>query len=81
MFSLIWALLTLYSWIIFIRAVVSWVQPNPRNPIVELLHRMTEPVLRPIRRFLPPSRMGGIDVSPAVAIVLIWCLKYVLRQL
>jgi YggT family protein len=81
LFGLIWALLTLYSWIIFFDALISWVQPNPHNPIVELLHRLTEPVLRPIRRVIPPSRLSGLDVSPVIAILLIWALKYVVRHL
>lgn len=78
---LVFALLTIYAWVIFIRAAVSWVQPNPHNPIVRCLHWATEPVLRPLRRLVPPSQMGGIDVSPLIAILLIWVVKYLLRSL
>lgn len=60
--------LTAYYWIIIVRALVSWVNPDPRNPLVQFLHRATEPVLAPIRRFLPTWRWG-IDFSPLVAIL------------
>lgn len=60
--------LTAYYWIIIVRALVSWVNPDPRNPLVQFLHRATEPVLAPIRRWLPTWRWG-IDFSPLVAIL------------
>lgn len=62
--------LTLYLWIIIIRAVVSWVNADPHNPIVQLLIRITEPVLAPVRRWLP-LRGLGIDFSPVVVILAI----------
>lgn len=61
--------LNMYMWIIIIRAIVSWVNPDPHNPIVQLLHRATEPVLQPVRRRLPMSY--GIDFSPLVVILAI----------
>ncbi len=63
-------LLTAYYWIIIVRAVISWVNPDPWNPIVQFLQRVTEPVLAPIRRLLPTWRLG-IDFSPLVAILLV----------
>ena len=60
-----------YMWIIIARALVSWVNPDPWNPIVQFLHRATEPALAPIRRWLPTWRWG-IDVSPLVAILVIY---------
>jgi YggT family protein len=68
--------LQLYMWIIIARALVSWVNPDPWNPIVQFLDRATEPVLSPIRR-----RLGwgmGIDLSPLVAILAIYFLQYAL---
>lgn len=62
--------LTVYIWIIIIRALISWVNPDPYNPIVQFLYRITEPVLRPIRRWLP-FRNIGIDFSPVVVIAII----------
>ncbi|NPA49714.1 MAG: YggT family protein [Thermodesulfobacteria bacterium] len=65
--------LSLYMWIIIIRALLSWVNPDPYNPIVRFLYNITEPVLSRIRRVLPP--LGGIDLSPLVAILGIVFLK------
>jgi len=62
--------LTLYMWIIIARAVISWVNPDPYNPIVRFLNSVTEPVLYPIRRRLPIS-LGGIDFSPILVILAI----------
>ncbi len=64
--------LTIYMWIIIIRALISWVNPDPYNPIVRALVSVTEPVLYRIRRFLPPM---GLDLSPVVAILAIYFLK------
>ncbi len=65
--------LQLYMWVIIIRALISWVNPDPWNPIVQFLDRVTEPVLAPIRRVLG-WRMG-IDLSPLVAILIIYFLQ------
>lgn len=59
--------LTLYMWIVIARAVVSWVNADPRNPIVRFLYNATEPLLYRVRRVLP--YMGGIDFSPLLVIV------------
>ena len=69
--------LNLYMWVIIIRALISWVNPDPYNPIVQILTRMTEPVLRPIRKLVPPYRIG-IDFSPFIAILIIIFLQYAL---
>jgi len=62
--------LSLYMWIIIGRAVISWVNPDPYNPIVRFLNSVTEPVLYPIRRRLP-LHFGGIDFSPIIVILAI----------
>lgn len=67
-----------YMWIIIARALISWVNPDPWNPIVQFLDRATEPVLSPIRRWLG-WRMG-IDFSPLVAIVAITFLQIAVVQ-
>lgn len=73
--------LTAYYWIIIVRALVSWVNPDPRNPLVQFLQRATEPVLAPIRRWLPTWRWG-IDFSPLVAIlVVIFVQQFLVRSL
>jgi YggT family protein len=61
--------LTLYMWIVIARALISWVNPDPRNPIVRFLHNATEPLLYRVRRVLP--FMGGLDLSPLVVIIAI----------
>lgn len=63
-----------YFWIIIARAVLSWVSPDPFNPIVRFLYRVTEPVLRPIRHRLPTFQMG-LDLSPMVVILAIYFLQ------
>lgn len=62
--------LTVYMWIIIIRAVISWVNPDPYNPIVQFLHRVTEPVMEPVRRWIP-LRGIGLDFSPVIIILAI----------
>lgn len=71
-------LLTIYMWVIIIRALISWVNPDPWNPIVQFLDRATEPVLAPIRH-----RMGwrmGVDLSPLIAIGIIIFMKIAVVQ-
>jgi YggT family protein len=66
-----------YMWIIVIRALISWVNPDPWNPIVRFLYQVTEPVLRPIRRRLPAT---PIDFSPLIVILAIMFLQRFLVQ-
>ena len=66
--------LTIYMWIIIGRALISWVNPDPYNPIVTFLYRATEPVLAPIRRWIPLRGMG-IDISPIIVILGIYFLQ------
>lgn len=70
--------LWLYMWIIIVRALISWVNPDPWNPIVRFLERATEPVLHPIRRRLVWGI--GIDVSPIIAILIIIFLQVAVVQ-
>ena len=67
-------LLTAYMWIIIGRAVISWVNADPYNPIVRFLYEVTEPVLGRIRKFLPLT-MGGMDFAPIVLIIIIMFLQ------
>lgn len=62
--------LMFYMWIIIARAVLSWVSPDPYNPIIRFVHNVTEPVLYPIRRRLPLG-FGGIDFSPLLVLLVI----------
>ena len=63
-------ILSLYMWVIIIRALISWVNPDPYNPIVQFLNSITEPVLYRVRQFIPMSGIG-IDFSPIIVILII----------
>lgn len=72
--------LTIYMYIIIARAIISWVNPDPYNPIVSFLYRATEPVLYRVRRILP--NMGGLDLSPLIVLLTIFFLqKFVINSL
>jgi len=68
-------ILNILSWLIFIRALISWVNPDPFNPIVQFLERTTEPLLYPIRKLLPWRLRLGIDISPLIAFFAIMFLR------
>ena len=68
-------ILSIYMWIIIARAIVSWVRPFSRHPIVYTLIRLTDPVLHRIRRIIPLRGMG-IDLSPVIAILAIVFLQH-----
>ncbi len=74
-------LLTLYLWLIIIRALLSWVNPDPYNPIVQMLYKLTEPVLARVRGWVPMGRIG-MDLSPLIVIfVIIFVQTAVVRSL
>ncbi|MBI2839616.1 MAG: YggT family protein [Acidobacteria bacterium] len=66
--------------LIVVRAFISWVNPDPYNPIVRFLHSSTEPMLRPFRRFISPWKTGGIDFSPLIVIVLLVFIRILIVQ-
>jgi len=75
----------IYAFLILIRVLLSWVNPNPYgravdHPLVNLLYRLTEPVLGPLRRLIPPIG-GTLDISPIVAIILLEILRQVISRL
>jgi YggT family protein len=71
-------LVSLLSLAILIRALLSWVAPDPRNPIAQALDVITEPILQPLRQVMP--RTGGIDFTPMVAIILLQVISALLRS-
>uniref|UniRef100_A0A7V5XGG8 YggT family protein n=1 Tax=Thermodesulfobacterium geofontis TaxID=1295609 RepID=A0A7V5XGG8_9BACT len=77
--QLIDLLLTIYVWIIIARAIISWVNPSPYHPLVRFLYKVTEPVLAPVRKIIPP--IGGIDISPVIVIFIIFVIKNLLHRL
>ena len=66
-------LLNIYMWIVIARALISWVNTDPYNPVVNFLYRATEPVLSRVRRIIPD--LGGIDLSPLIVLLIIYFLK------
>ncbi len=78
--SVIGLILDIYMWIIIARAIISWVNPDPYNPIVRFLYQATEPVLSRVRRIIP--YLGGIDLSPLVVLLIIYFLRlFLVRSL
>jgi YggT family protein len=71
--------LSLLTYAIIIRVVLSWVQPNPNNPLVRLLYKVTDPVMGPLERIIPP--LGGLDITPIIAVVLIQLVQRLLPGL
>jgi YggT family protein len=73
--------LIFYMWIVIARAVLSWVSPDPYNPIVRFIHNITEPVLYPVRRWFP-FRFTGVDLSPLVVLfVIIFLQRFLVTSL
>jgi YggT family protein len=73
--------LTVFMWIIIARAILSWVSPDPYNPIVRFIHNVTEPVLYQIRRKIPLS-FGGMDFSPIIVLLaVIFLQQFVVQSL
>ncbi len=66
--------LSIFMWIVIARAILSWVSPDPYNPIVRFIHNVTEPVLYQIRRRIPVN-FGGIDLSPIIVLLAIFFLQ------
>jgi YggT family protein len=75
----------LYEFLILIRVLLTWINTDPynpviRHPIVQILHRVTEPVLQPLRRVIPPIG-GTVDITPVIALILLEILRRVLVSL
>lgn len=68
-------LLTIYKYVLLASVIISWVNADPYNPIVNFIHRITEPLLRRIRRYMPDT--GMLDLSPLVAFAAIYVLQIV----
>lgn len=77
--SILRFLLEIYSWLIIARVLISWVSPDPYNPVVQFLVRATEPIMAPMRRLLPA--IGGLDLSPILAIFLVMALQRIVTIL
>lgn len=84
--ALIQQILIIYSWVVIASAIMSWLVAfnviNVRNQfirvVVDLLYRLTEPLLRPIRRILP--NFGGVDISPVILLLVIFFLRHLIDE-
>lgn len=74
------AVLSIYFWIVIISALLSWVNPDPYNPIVRILRNLTEPVYMRLRRWMPFLIVGGLDLTPLVILLGIQFLKIFIVQ-
>ena len=73
-------IISLYKWVIIISALLSWVQPDPYNPIVQMLYRLTEPAYSMVRRYIP-TVFGGMDMAPLILIFALQFLEIFLQSL
>ena len=74
-------LLNVYYWVVIIAALISWVNPDPYNPVVRFLRTVTEPVFRPIRRLIG-YRLGPVDISPIIVILgILFVQKFLVRSI
>ena len=69
----------LYEFAIIARALLPWFRVSPYHPVMQFLIRITEPLLGPLRRYIPP--ISGLDFTPMVALILLWALERVIRTL
>lgn len=72
--------ISLYKWVIIIAAILSWVRPDPYNPIVQMLERLTQPAYALVRRFIP-TVIGGMDLAPIIVIFILIFLETFLGRL
>ncbi|CAM3474868.1 YggT family protein [Arcobacter aquimarinus] len=80
LFTVILSIIFLYKWVVIISAILSWVRPDPYNPIVQMLYRLTEPAYAFIRRYIP-TVVGGMDLAPIILIFGLIFLETFLRNL
>lgn len=74
-------LLSIYFWVIFIRAILSWIRPDPYNPIVRIIYGMVDPVTYRMQRYLP-TRIGMIDLSPfLLMLIIIFLQRFLVKTL
>lgn len=79
-FTVVLSVVTLYKWVIIISALLSWVRPDPYNPIVQMLYRLTEPAYNLVRRFIP-TVFGGMDLAPMIVILVLIFLETFLGRI
>jgi YggT family protein len=76
MLFLLIELIDLYTIVVLATVILSWIRLSPGNPLSQLLHRLTEPVLAPARRIIPP--LGGLDLSPLLVLIALQAIRSIL---
>lgn len=79
-FTVVLSIIFLYKWVVIISALLTWVRPDPNNPIVQMLYRLTEPAYALVRRYLP-TIFGGMDLSPVILIFALIFLETFLKSI
>jgi len=74
------SIINLYMWVVIIAALITWVNPDPSNPIVQILRRLTEPVYKKMREFFP-TVINGIDFAPLILILILQFISQILIRL
>lgn len=75
--GIVHSLITIYIWVLIIGALLSWVRPDPYNPIVQIIYRLTEPAYRALRRVMP-TVFNGLDLAPLILVILLQVLDVIL---
>lgn len=75
--GIVHSLITVYIWVLIIGALLSWVRPDPYNPIVQIIYRLTEPAYKFVRRIMP-TVFNGIDLAPLILVILLQVLDVIL---
>lgn len=75
--GIVHSLLSVYTWVVIIGALLTWVRPDPYNPIVQIIYRLTEPAYRAVRKIMP-TVFNGLDLAPIILIVLLNVLDVIL---
>ncbi|WP_198305769.1 YggT family protein [Arcobacter vandammei] len=78
--TVLFSIIFLYKWVVIISALLSWVRPDPYNPIVQMLYRLTEPVYAKIRKIIPTT-FGGMDLAPLILIFALIFLETFLQKI
>ena len=78
--TVVLTIISLYKWVIIISALLTWVNPDPKNPIVQMLYRLTQPAYNLVRKFIP-TVFGGMDLAPIIVIFGLMFLEIFLKNL
>jgi len=78
--GIVHSLITIYVWILIIGALLTWVRPDPYNPIVQIIYRLTEPAYYAIRRIMP-TVFNGLDLAPLILVIILQVIDVILTNI